>query len=55
MNLVEWLMLNRDKLALAKELAATAKENARLRDEVHALQHELFWLKAKEKNENPQH
>jgi hypothetical protein len=50
MGLVEHLLNTRTPLELAKLLAATAKENAHLRDKVHALEHELFWTKADQKD-----
>ncbi len=50
MSLVEYLLETRDKLELAKELARAAKENAALKDRVHELEHELFWMKAVERN-----
>lgn len=43
MSLVEHLMA-RDKLDLAKELAATAKDNAALRERVARLECRLFWM-----------
>jgi hypothetical protein len=39
-------LMARDKLDLAKELAATALDNAHLRERVNRLECELFWLKA---------
>lgn len=50
MSLVDWLLETRSHLELAKELAATAKENAALRDRVFALEVELFWMKVAERN-----
>jgi hypothetical protein len=50
MSLVDFLLEKRTPLELAKELAATAKENATLKDRVFALEHEVFWLKAAERN-----
>ena len=49
MSLFNFLMANRTKDELAKELAAAAKDNARLRDELHAARTELFWMKADER------
>jgi hypothetical protein len=37
---------------LAQELYRHAKENAALRDRVFELEHELFWMKAAERNEH---
>lgn len=51
MSLTDWLLEHRTKLELAKELAATAKENAQLRNRVFELEHEVFWMKAAERNE----
>lgn len=51
MSLVAFLLEKRTPLELAKELAATAKENAALRNKVFALEHEIFWLRAAERNE----
>ena len=48
MSLVDFLMDKRTKLELAKELAATAKENAMLKNLVHMLEHEAFWMKSAE-------
>lgn len=50
MSLVDYLLENRTPLELAKELAKTAKENAALRDQVHALEHQVFWMKVAERN-----
>lgn len=49
MSLYNFLMANRNKEDLAKELVATAKENAALRDRVDELSTELFWMKAQER------
>lgn len=49
MSLVDYLYTDRTKLELAKELARTAQENAALRDKVGALELELFWMKAAER------
>lgn len=38
-------LLTRTREDLAKELAATAKENAHLREQVFRLETELFWLR----------
>lgn len=51
MSIVEFLLDSRTPLELAKELAATAKENAVLRDKTFALEVELFWMKAAERQE----
>jgi hypothetical protein len=48
MDLVAHLLATRTPLQLAKELAATAKENAALRDQLHAAKHEIFWLRVRE-------
>lgn len=45
MSLVDHLLANRTPLELAKLAAHEAKDNARLRDELHAVKTELFWLK----------
>lgn len=52
MSLVEWLLDSRSKRELAKELAATAKDKAALQDKVFQLEHELFWMKAKERTDH---
>jgi cell division protein FtsB len=49
-SLVDFLFAERTKLELAKELAQTAKENAALRNQVHALEHEIFWMKVAERD-----
>lgn len=49
MSLFDFLMQHRDKHELAKELAALARENAALKNRIHELEHEVFWLRAKEK------
>ena len=49
MDLVAWLLHSRTPLELARELAATAKENAALRDRVGQLEHELFWTKVSQR------
>jgi len=54
MSLVDHLLATRTPLELAKMLAATARDKALLQDRVGALEHELFWMKAVERNqENP--
>ncbi|MFZ3286615.1 MAG: hypothetical protein WA191_07165 [Telluria sp.] len=53
MSLVDFLLEKRTPLELAKELAMTAKENAALRDRVFALENEVFWLRAAERNMEP--
>lgn len=50
MDLVRYLLMSRTPLELAKELAATAKENVRLKDRVGQLEHEVFWMKAAERS-----
>lgn len=52
MSLVDFLFKERTKLELAKELAATAKENAALKNEVHRLEHELFWMHAADRRKD---
>lgn len=54
MSLVDWLLDKRTPLELAKELAATAKENAALKNRVFELEVELFWMKAAERNQGEQ-
>lgn len=49
MSLVDWLFDKRSKMELAKELAQLAHENAALKNRVHALEHEVFWLRVKER------
>jgi hypothetical protein len=49
MDLVEYLVTSRTPLEMAKELARVAKENAALRNRVHAAETELFWVKAVER------
>lgn len=51
MTLVEYLLAHRSPLELAKELAQHAKERAVLLDRVDALEHELFWVRAREHEE----
>lgn len=46
MSLYDWLLANRTREQLAKELAATARQLAHAQDRVHELETELFWLKA---------
>lgn len=53
MSLVDFLLAKRTPLELAKELASTAKENAVLKNRVHTLEHELFWMHAAERESNP--
>lgn len=53
MTLAEYLLKYRTPAELARELAASAKENAALKNRVHALEHELFWMKAAERESNP--
>lgn len=45
-GLVEHLLDTRTPMEMAKELAATARDNALLRERVARLECELFWLKA---------
>lgn len=52
MSLVEHLLESRSPLELAKELAAMAKENAHLKNRVFELEHEVFWMKATERNQD---
>lgn len=53
MSLVDFLLEKRTPLELAKELAATAKENAALKDRVFALEHEIFWMRVAEREPAP--
>lgn len=53
MTLAEHLLKTRTPFELAKELAAIAKENAALKNRVHALEHELFWMHSAERDVNP--
>ncbi len=53
MTLAEYLLKHRTPKELARELAAKAHENAALKNRVHALEHELFWMKAAEREANP--
>jgi len=53
MTLAEYLLKYRTPVELARELAASAKENATLKNRVHALEHELFWMHAAERETNP--
>jgi len=53
MSLVDYLHKNRTPMELAKELAAKAHENAALKNRVHALEHELFWMHAAERETDP--
>lgn len=55
MSLVAWLLDNRDKTELAKELARLAHENATLKNKVFALEHEVFWMKSVERNKDANH
>jgi hypothetical protein len=50
MSLVDHLLASRTPLELAKLAASEAKDNARLRDELSAAKHELFWMKVAELN-----
>lgn len=49
MSFVNHLLASRTPLELAKDLAATAKENAALRQRAYELEIELFWLQAAER------
>jgi hypothetical protein len=49
MSLVDYLYKNRTQMELAKELAAKAHENAALKNRVHELEHELFWMRVAER------
>lgn len=53
MSLVNHLMASRTPLELAKDLAATAKENAALRQRAYELEIELFWLRVAERPTPP--
>lgn len=50
MSLVDHLLDTRTPLELAKLAVNEAKDNARLRDELHVAQVELFWMKSAERN-----
>jgi hypothetical protein len=52
-TLADHLLKSRTPLELARELAAQAKQNAALLNRVHALEHELFWMHAAERESNP--
>ena len=45
MSLYSWLLANRSKEDLAKELAKTARDLAHAQSRVHEVETELFWLK----------
>lgn len=47
---VDHLLATRDKRELANMVAALARDNASLLNRVHALEHELFWTRVKERN-----
>lgn len=49
MILVDFLLEKRTPMELAKELAATAKDNAHLKNRVFEFEHEVFWLRAAER------
>lgn len=51
MSLVEHLLDTRTPLELAKMLAAEARDNARLKDQVGHLERELFWMRVEENEE----
>lgn len=53
MTLAEYLLKHRTPVELARELAALAKAHAALKDRVGALEHELFWMHAAERETNP--
>ena len=46
MSLYNFLMANRSKEELAKELAKLAHENAALKNQVFIHEHTIFWLTA---------
>lgn len=46
MSHTDHLLASYTALELAKLLAATAKENAELRNQVFHLEHELFWMRS---------
>lgn len=50
MSLVDHLFATRSPLELAKLAAGQAKEIAALKDRVHQLEHELFWVQAVERD-----
>ena len=45
-------LMAKDKAELVKDLMATVKENCALRDKVGALQHEIFWMKVRERDDS---
>ena len=51
MSLYDWLLTNRSKEELAKELAKTARDLAHAQNRVHEVETELFWLKVQLKND----
>jgi hypothetical protein len=44
-------IMEMDRQEVARQLAAHVRENAALRDRVGALEHELFWMKAVERDQ----
>jgi hypothetical protein len=54
MSLYEHFIATRTKEELAKEAVRLAKEWVKLKDRVHELEHENFWLKAKERDDGVQ-
>jgi hypothetical protein len=51
MSLYNWLLANKTKEQIAKELVHLAHENAALKDRAGAAETELFWMKVKERND----
>lgn len=51
MALYEHLLATKTKEELAKLLVKHAHENAALKNEVHRLEHEVFWMKVVDRNE----
>lgn len=49
-TLADYLLKHRTPVELARELAAAAKENAALKGRVGALELELFWMRAAERD-----
>lgn len=53
MTLAEYLLKYRTPAELARELAAHARDKAALQNRIHALEHELFWMRAAEREVDP--
>jgi hypothetical protein len=54
MSLYAWLLDNKTREQLARELVALAKENAALMDRAGAAETELFWMRVAERNKESQ-